>query len=150
MSPAKLTNKFLFAFGRQSAARGLSVRGQFGQLRAQFGQLARFGRILLRGRHCEVREVKPGSVLVQRGSDARHGPVFGVEEVRGERKSRGEREARVHEALNGRVAQSPVVHLHGLERAQAVQMIHGGGERVERLQERVVELQRRVHRDWRR
>lgn len=150
MSPAKLTNKFLFAFGRESAARRLALRGEFAQLRAQLAQLARFGRILLRRCRREVREVKPGSVFVQRGDDARRGSVFGVEQMRGERQSRGEGEARVHEALNRRVAQGPVVHLHGLERAQAVQMVRGGGERVERLQERVVELQRRVQRDRRR
>ncbi len=136
MSPAKLTNKLLFAFGRESAARRPALRGQF-------AQLARVGRILLRGRRREVREVEPGSVFVQRGDDARRGCVFGVEEMR------GEGEARVHEARYRRVAQGPVVHLQGLERAQAVQMIRGGGggERVERLQERVVELQHRVKRD---
>lgn len=140
MSPAKLTNKFLFALGRESAARRLALRGEC-------AQLARFGRILLRRRRREVREVEPGSVFVQRGDDARRGSVFGVEEMRGERQRGGEGEARVHEALKRRVAQAPVVHVQGLERAQAVQMLRGGGERVERLQERVVELQRRVKRD---
>lgn len=150
VSPAKLTNKFLFGFGRKSSARGLSVRGEFVQLGGQFGELAGFRRILLSGRGGEVGEVKSGSVLVKRGDDARHGSVFGVKKVRCEWKSRGKRKARVHEALYVRISQSPVVHVHALNRTEPVeslQMIDGRGESVDRLQERVVELQGRVKRD---
>lgn len=147
VSPTKLANKFLFGFGRESPARGLPVRREFAQLGAQFGDLTGFRRIFPRRRDREVGEVKSGSVLVKRGNDARHGSVFGVEKVRGERKSRGKRKAGVHEALNVRVTHSPGVQVHGLNRTnpvQSLQMIHGRGESVDRLQKRVVELQGRV------
>lgn len=96
VSSAKLTNKFLFGFGRKSPARGLSVRGEFVQLGGQFGELAGLRRILLRGRDREVGEVESGSFLVNRGHEARHGSVFWVKKMGCERKSRVKRKARVN------------------------------------------------------
>jgi len=135
VSPAKLANKFLFALGRESPARGLAVRAQFPQC-SQCSQLrSRFRRVLLRGREREVGEVESRSVLVQRGHDARHRSVFG-EQMRGEGKRRGEREARVQEPRNLRVPEGPVVD-HAVAGAQPVAGIRARGE----LQE-----QRRVKR----
>lgn len=84
----------------------------------------------------------------------------------GKRQGR-EGEARVHEALRRRhlrdggagdlvhigIPQRPVVHVHGLYRAetvQALQVVHCGRESIHGLQEGVIgELQRRVERDGR-
>lgn len=174
VSAAKLADKFFFRFGGQPPSRGLSVRSQFteagkgaAQPGAQLGQVCHLRGVLLGGGHGQVSKVKTGPVLVQGWEDMGNGPLLGVEEVGGEGQSR-EGEASVHEALRRRhlgdggagdlvhvgVPQRPVVHVHGLhsaEAVQALQVVHGGGEGVHGLQEGVVgELQRRVERDRRR
>lgn len=162
MSAAELANKFLFRLGREPAPGRLPVRGQLAQLgdaapeaRRQLRQVGSFRRVLLRGGEGQVGKVKPGSVLVQRGDAVRRGRLLGVEELRGGReRQHREGEPGVHQALGGRrdrrpeslhvrIAQSPVVHVHGLHRAQAVQPLQlVRRERVDGLQEGVVgELQ---------
>lgn len=69
----------------------------------------------------------------------------GVDQTLGGRHLRDRRP----QSLNVRVPKSPVVHVHGLHRAQAVQPLQlVGGERVDGLQEGVVgELEGRVQGD---
>lgn len=174
VSAAKLADKLFFCLGGQPPSGGLSVRSQFTeardgatQPRAQLGQLSHLRGVLLRGGHCQVGKVKTGPVLMQCWEDVGNGSLLGVEEVGSKGQSR-KGEARVHEALSRRhlgdggagdlvhvgVSQRPVVHVHGLhgaETVQALQVVHCGGESVNRLQKGVIgELQRRVERDGRR
>lgn len=165
MPAAKLANKFLFGLGREPSPGGLSVRGQLAQLGdgGQLGQIRGFRRVLLRGGEGQVSEVESRPVLVQRGDAVSHTSLFRVEELgRGSEGQRGEGDPGVHQTLGGchlrdcrpqsldvRVAQSPVVHVHGLHCAEAVKPLQlVGGERVDGLQEGVVgELEGRVQRD---
>lgn len=131
----------------------------------QFGEVSGLWRVFLRGRQSQVGKVKAGPVFLQRGDDVSDCPLFWVEDVRAERQ-RWKRETSVHEPLSGRhlregrpgdavqvrVAQCPLVHVHGLNRAKSVQtlkMIHGRRKRVHSLQEGIVgQLQRGVKGDW--
>lgn len=174
VSAAKLADKLFFRFGGQPPSGRFSVRSQFTkarngatQPRAQLGQVSHFRGIFLCGSHGQVSKVKTGPVLVQGWEDVGNGPLLGVEQVSGKGQSR-EGEARVHEALRRchlrdggagdlvhvGVPQRPVVHVHGLHRAepvQALQVVHCGREGVHGLQEGVIgELQRRVQGDGRR
>lgn len=169
MPAAELANKFLFSLGREPAPSGLPVRGQLAQLRygRQLGQIRGFRRVLLRGGEGQVGEVKPRPVLAQGGHAAvRHaaGLLLVKELGRGREGQPREGNPGVHQPLGGRhlrdgrpqaldvrVTQSPVVHVHGLYGAQAVQPLQlVAGERVDRLQEGVVgELEGRVQRDRR-
>lgn len=132
VSPAEPADELLLALGRESAARRSALRAQ--------SALSGHRRVLLRRRHRQIGEVEARPVLpVHR--------VFVRQQMRGgggERECAGE--ARVRQALQLREAHRPPVHLYGVERAEAVQLIHRHRERVQGLQERVVELQRRVER----
>lgn len=165
MPAAELANKFLFGLGREPAPRGLPIRGQLAQLRygRQLGQVRGFRRILLRGGEGQVGKVEPRPVLAQRGHAAVREAAAGLLRVkelrRGREGQRREGNPGIHQALGGRhlrdggpqaldvrVTQSPVVHVHGLHGTQAVQALQlVARERVDCLQEGVVgELERRV------
>lgn len=107
MSSTELTDKFLFGLGGQPAARWLSVRGDFAELRGrpaeprQLGQVGVRVRVLLRGGGSEVGEVEARPVFVQRG-DRVGERVFRVEEVR--QRQRG-KEPGVHQTLRGCLAE---------------------------------------------
>ena len=173
VSAAKLADKLFFRFRGQPPSGGLSVRSQFAEARdgatqpgAQLGQLSNLRGVLLRGSHGQVGKVETGPVLMQGWEDVGNGALLGVKEVSGKGQSL-EGEASVHETLRCRhlgdggagdlvhvgVSQSPVVHVHGLHRAetvQALQVVYCGGEGVHSLQEGVIgELQRGVERDGR-
>lgn len=167
MPAAELANKFLFGLGREPAPGGLPVRGQLAQLgdappesRGQLGQVRGPGRVLLCGCQGQVGEVEARSLLAQGLRSVRRARLLGLQQLRREGQ-RGEGDAGVHQALRRghlrdsgpqaldvRVAQSPVVHVHGVHGAQAVQALQLlGREAVDGLQEGVVELQRRVQGD---
>ena len=165
MPAAELANKFLFGFGREPAPRGFSVRGQLAQLGngRQLGQVGSFRRVLLGGGQGQVGEVEPRPVFVQRGHAVRDARLLWVEQLgRGREGQRREGKPWVDQTLSGshlcdgrpqsldvRVAQSPVVHVHGVHGAEAVQPLELlRGESVDGLQEGVVcQLEGRVQRD---
>lgn len=164
MPAAELANKFLFGFGWEPAPCGFSVRGQFAQLGdgCQLRQVGSFRRVLLSGGQGQVGEVKSRSVFVQRGDAVRDACLLWMEKLGcGCERKRREGNPWVDQTLSGChlcdcrpqsldvwVTQSPVVHVHGLHRAEAVQPLElVSGESVDGLQEGVVcELEGRV--EW--
>lgn len=162
MPAAELANKFLFSFGREPAPCGFSVWGQLAELGdgCQFRQVHSFRWVLLSGGEGQVGEVKPRPVLVQRGDAVRNACLLWLEKLcRGCEGQRWEGNPWVHQTLSGChlcdcrpqsldvwITKSPVVHVHGLHSAEAVQTLQlVSGESVDCLQEGVVsELEGRV------
>lgn len=176
VAATELADKLLLGLGGQASSGGLLFWGQLGHIQegAQptsrgAGTLptAKLGRIFLRGSQGQVGKIKAGLGLERHGAAASSGDLgLGLDDV-GEPGKGWQLEACVHQVghgswhfgkrgarqVHGRVAQRPLVQVHGVQRAEAVQVgqvVRGHrGQAVYRLEKGVVgELQGGVDGHW--